>query len=98
MRPLTRYVTNILHPDLLRGTRVVALLAAALSTPAASFVAEFNSGLPAGTAVCGNSSLIASGGYTNSTCLRLTSNLQIQSAGFVISNDLDSGTPVFTGC
>jgi PA14 domain/Immunoglobulin domain/Bacterial lectin len=96
MRPLTRYVTNILHPALLRWTGIVALLAAALSARAASFFADFNSGLPAGTAVYGNSAIIASGGFTNSGYLQLTPSTPGQNAGFVINSDLDSGNPVYS--
>src|ERR1035438_10735639 len=63
IRPLMRCLTNILHPALLRWTGIVALLAAALTAPAASFFADFNSGLPDGTAVYGNAAIIATGGY-----------------------------------
>src|SRR5437867_3259490 len=65
-----------------------------LLTQAATFFADFNSGLPAGTAVFGNSIVAATGGYTNSGCLKLTTNAASQTAGFVITNDLDTGTPV----
>jgi hypothetical protein len=95
MRPLTRYVTNILHPALLRWTGIVALLATALSAPAASFFSDFNSGLPAGTAIYGNSAILPTTGYTNSGCLLLTPNVGSQSGGFLISNDLDAGNPVY---
>lgn len=93
--PLIRCVTNILHPALLRWTGIVALLAAALTAPAASFFADFNSGLPDGTAVYGNAAIIATGGYTNSGYLQLTPAALSQTGGFVITNDLDAGIGVY---
>src|ERR1017187_688518 len=89
IRPLMRCLTNILRPALLRWTGIVALLAAALSAPAASFLADFNSGLPAGTAAYGNSSVVTTGGYTNSGYLQLTPLALSQNGGYVITNDLD---------
>ena len=96
LRSAARRVTRILRHALLRWTGTVALLAATLSASAASFVADFNSGLPAGTAVYGNSAIIATGGYTNSGCLQLTPAAPSQTAGFVITSDLDSGNPVYS--
>jgi hypothetical protein len=69
-------------------------LFAALSTQAGSFVTDFNSGLPAGTAIFGNTTVSANGGFTNSGCLKLTTALASQTGGFVITNDLDAGVPV----
>jgi hypothetical protein len=71
------------------------LLAAALPAAAGSFFSDFNSGLPNGTQVFGNSSVVASGGYTNSGYLQLTPALLSQSGSFVITSDLDSGNPVY---
>ena len=95
MRSLTRRVPTTIRSAMFRLAGIVALLAATLSAPAASFFFDFNSGLPAGTAVYSNSTIIATGGYTNSGYLQLTPNLASQSAGFVITNDLDAGAPVY---
>src|ERR1035437_3763870 len=95
MHSFTRRVTTILRPALLRWTGFVALLAAALSAPAATFFSDFNSGLPAGTAIYGNSAILPTTGYTNSGCLLLTPNIGSQVGGFLISNDLDAGNPVY---
>ena len=95
MRSLTRRVPTTIRSAMFRLAGIVALLAATLSAPAASFFSDFNSGLPAGTAVYSNSTIIATGGYTNSGYLQLTPNLASQSAGFVITNDLDAGAPVY---
>jgi hypothetical protein len=95
MRSSVRRVTTILRPALLRWTGIVALLAAALSAPAASFFSDFDSGLPAGTAIYGNSAILPTTGYTNSGCLLLTPNVGSQIGGFLISNDLDAGNPVY---
>src|SRR5689334_19553874 len=61
---------------------------------AATFFSDFNSGQPTGTAVFGNSKVQATGGFTNSGVLALTTNGASLTAGFVITNDLDAGTPV----
>jgi PA14 domain/Bacterial Ig-like domain len=94
-RSLTQRVPTTIRPVLLRLAGIAALLAAALSAPAASFFSDFNSGLPAGTAIYGNTSIPATGGYTNSGYVLLTPNLQSQIGGFVITSDLDAGTPVY---
>ncbi len=86
---------NITRPALSRWAGIVGLLAAGLSSPAASFFSDFNSGLPTDTAIYGNSAILSNTGYTNSGCLLLTSNLMSQTAGFVITNDLDAGNPVY---
>ncbi len=91
----TRRVTTLLYTALLRWTGILVLLAAALSAPAATFFSDFNSGLPAGSAVYGNSTNLSSGGYTNSGYLLLTPNVASQSGGYVITSDLDSGNPVY---
>jgi hypothetical protein len=85
----------MIHPTLLRLAGIAALLAAALSATAASFFSDFNSGLSAGTAIYGNSSIPATSGYTNSGYVLLTPNLMSQIGGFVITSDLDAGTPVY---
>ena len=95
MCSFTRRVTTIFRPALLRWTGFIALLAAALSAPAATFFSDFNSGLPAGTAIYGNSAILPTTGYTNSGCLLLTPNIGSQTGGFLISNDLDAGNPVY---
>src|SRR5437867_12958571 len=63
-------------------------------TQAATFFSDFNSGLPAGSAVFGNSIVAATGGYSNSGCLKLTTNAVCQTAGLVITYDLDFSIPV----
>jgi hypothetical protein len=96
MRSFARRVTTtILRPALLRWTGIFVLFAAALSAPAATFFSDFNSGLPSGTAVYGNSAILPTTGYTNSGCLLLTPNIGSQVGGFLISNDLDAGNPVY---
>ena len=71
-----------------------ALLASLAGAQAGSFVTDFNSGLPAGSATFGNGAISSSGGYTNSGCLKMTTAVASQNAGFVITNDLDGGTAV----
>ncbi len=65
---------------------------------AGSFVTDFNSGLPPGSAVFGDSVVSANdgqgGGYTNSGCLQLTGGSAGTNGAFIIDNDLDGGTPV----
>src|SRR5258706_380383 len=77
------------------------LLAAALvylgsfgAAQAGSFSTDFNSGLPAGSAVFGNSVISTNGGFTNTGCLKLTTAIASQSAGYVITDDLDAGQAV----
>ena len=98
-RPQT--VTPMNRPALPRLCKIASLpfslVLAFLSGPisnAATFVSDFNSGLPAGTAVFGNTQVLPTGGYTNSGVLALTTNANSLTAGFVITNDLDAGTPV----
>jgi hypothetical protein len=69
-------------------------LSAAFSARAGSFVTDFDSGLPAGTAIFGDATVSTNGGFTNSGCLKLTTALNLQGGGFVITNDLDAGVPV----
>src|SRR5215468_9248449 len=89
----------------MRTTYKSSLLAAAIATFSAqtlfagSFFSDFNSGLPAGTAIFGNTSVSPNdgtgGGYTNSGCLQLTTELTGgQSGVFIITNDLDAGALV----
>jgi len=72
----------------------VALLAAKNCLHAGSFNSDFNSGLPYGSATYGNANVSASGGYTNSGCAQLTPDIGSQHGTFIITNDLDSGTPI----
>ena len=72
----------------------LVLLLMLASAQAGTFTADFNSGLPAGGAVFGNSTISAGGGYTNSGCLVLTTATAGQNGGFIITNDLDAGAPV----
>ena len=95
MCSLPERITAIIKLALPRLAGIVALLATALVSPAATFFSDFNSGLPAGTAIYGESAIATTGGYTNSGCLLLTSNLVSQSGGFRIDSDLDAGAPVY---
>jgi hypothetical protein len=79
-------------PTLLIASLV--LLGSLALAQAGSFITDFNSGLPANSAVFGNTVISTSGGFTNSGCLELTTAVASQSGGFVITNDLDAGTPV----
>ena len=78
----------------------LALLGAPVCPYAGSFVTDFNSGLPPGSTVFGISAVSpddgSGAGYTNSGCLRLTGVLAGQSGSFIITNDLDAGSPVFS--
>jgi hypothetical protein len=68
------------------------------SLQAGSFSSDFNSGLPANTAVYGNAAISPNDGtglgFTNSGCLQLTTATLSQNGAFLISNDLDAGVPV----
>lgn len=76
-------------------TTVFTFLFAWLSAQAGSFFSDFNSGLPAGTVVYGTSATVLTNtGWTNSGCLQLTPNSGSESGTFVITNNLDGGTPV----
>ncbi|MGA2864545.1 MAG: hypothetical protein ABSF95_08650 [Verrucomicrobiota bacterium] len=76
----------------------LALLGAPVCAYAGSFVSDFNSGLPPGSAVFGIATVSpddgTGGGYTNSGCLRMTAVLAGQSGAFILTNDLDAGSPV----
>ncbi len=75
-----------------------ALLGAPVRPYAGSFATDFNSGLPAGSAIFGASAVSPNdgtgGGYTNSGCLQLSGGLGGQGGAFIITNDLDGGAPV----
>ena len=82
-----------IRPKLLLSALLLA--ASVVGLPAGSFFADFNSGLlPANSALNGVSSLAATGGYTNSGCLALMSDLPNQNGAFVLSSDLDGGVAV----
>ena len=79
----------------------ICLLAAAFAAlgplataQAGSFFADFESGLPASTAVFGSASVPGSGGVNGSGCLQLTDTGTSETGVFIITSDLDSGTPV----
>jgi hypothetical protein len=76
----------------------LALLGAPVRPYAGSFVTDFNSGLPPGAALFGSSVISPNdgtgGGYTNSGCLQLSGDLGGLGGAFIITNDLDGGTPV----
>lgn len=62
---------------------------------AGSFSADFNDGqVPANSAVFGSAVVNGSGGYTNSGYLTLTTAAASQLGVFVLTTDLDAGTPV----
>jgi hypothetical protein len=73
----------------------LAVIGSLAGAQAGSFFADFNGGLvPANATAYGNATVQASGGYTNSGYLQLTTTSPGgQNAGFII-NDLDAGTPV----
>lgn len=72
-----------------------AVIGSLASAQAGSFFADFNDGLvPANTAVYGVSTVVGSGGVNGSPCLQLTQNSASQTAGFIITSDLDFGIPV----
>jgi PA14 domain len=78
-----------------KGIGLACLLAACVAPAfAGSFTTDFNSGLPAGTAVFGNTLVSTNGGLTNSGCLKLTTATNTQNGSFIITNDLDAGQPV----
>ncbi len=80
------------------STAALAFLALLACTQAGSFSTDFNSGLPAGTAVYGNALVSTNdgtgGGFTNSGCLQLTTDTPNESGVFIITNNLDGGQPV----
>ena len=80
----------------MRKTLLPSLLISLTTTLAAyagTFTTDFNSGLPAGTAVSGSALVDTTGGVGNSGCLKMTTNALSQSAGFTI-NDLESGAAI----
>jgi hypothetical protein len=89
-----RRLTPVIGPILLPLTGAVILLTAALPASAGSFSTDFNSGLPAGTSLYGNAFIDTSGGISNSGCLKLTTVTLSEESSFIITNDLDAGTPV----
>ncbi len=70
-----------------------AHLASSLLSCAGNFSSDFNSGLPAGTAVYGSATVASMGGFTNSGCVQLTTATASLSGGFII-DDLDAGQPL----
>ena len=76
----------------------LALLGTPICAGAGSFVTDFNSGLPPGSAVFGSSAVSpnngSGGGSTNSGCLQLSGGLGGQGGAFIITNDLDGGVAV----
>src|ERR1039458_6191360 len=68
-------------------------LTTTLAAYAGTFTTDFNSGLPAGTAVYGSALVDTTGGVGNSGCLKMTTNAVNQNAGFII-NDLESGAAI----
>jgi len=80
------------------STAALAFLASLDCAQAGSFSTDFNSGLPAGTAVHGNAMVSTNdgtgGGFTNSGCLQLTTNTPSQTGVFIITNNFDGGQAV----
>src|ERR1700733_1948613 len=83
-----------IRPILLRLAGAAILWTAALPASAGSFSTDFNSGLPAGGSLYGNAFIDTSGGISNSGCLKLTTVTLSEESSFIITNDLDAGTPV----
>src|SRR5437899_2855467 len=77
-----------------RFAAAMIFLGALPGLQAASFVADFNSGLPGGCSVYGDAAALASGGYTNGGYLQLTPDAGSKAGSFVITNDLDAGAAV----
>src|ERR1039458_1453814 len=84
-------------------TRFFAAAFAALvplaTAQAGSFFSDFESGLPANTAVYGYGTPVggfvdSTGGFNGGGCLKLTTAVASQNGTFIITSDLDSGTPV----
>ncbi len=90
---------NVLCPKLFQRPGRFAViscccvLASASLGSAGSFVSDFNSGLPAGATLYGNAAVGATGGYTNSGCLKLV-NAEASQSGSAVLNDLDPGVEV----
>src|SRR5262245_39658613 len=59
----------------------------------ASFITDFNSGLPAGSAVYGNAIVDTSGGVTNSGTLKVTRAINNQLGSYIVE-DIAGGLPV----
>jgi hypothetical protein len=76
----------------LQTTLLVA--ATALSVQAGTFFSDFESGLPANTAVYGNAIVESTGGVGGSGCLKITKAVNSQSGSFVIEN-IDGGNPIY---
>jgi hypothetical protein len=81
-----------LHPWLLAAA--FAFSGSLACTQAGSFFSDFNSGLATNAGIYGNATIAASGGYTNSGCLKLANAVNSQNGGFIITNDLDNGTAI----
>jgi hypothetical protein len=71
-----------------------AALGSLATAQAGSFFSDFESGLPANTAVYGVATVAGSGGVGGSGSLQLTTTAASQTGVFIITSDLDSGTPV----
>ena len=70
-------------------------LSAVLTASAGTFTTDFNSGLPANTAVYGNAFVDTTGGFTNSGCLKMTTAALSQTAGFILNNLDPTPGPVY---
>src|SRR5690349_21346767 len=84
-------MNQLFHPSKL----IVLCSVAAAAVQAGTFSTDFNSGLPAGTAVYGNAIVDSIGGVGNSGVLKLTTNVPSELGSFVI-NDLDPGQRVLS--
>jgi hypothetical protein len=74
--------------------RILLLAIVSISARAGVFNSDFNSGLPAATAVYGNAVVEGTGGVGDSGALKLTKAVNSQQGAFVIE-DLDAGSPIF---
>src|SRR5439155_9150848 len=74
----------------------VAVFAPALCTQAGNFSSDFNSGLPANTAVFGSAFVDTVDGVGGSGCLKLTDTGGSEIGVLIITNDLDAGSSVLS--
>jgi hypothetical protein len=83
---------GLLNQKLATSTVALLLLAHVASLNAGNFSSDFNA-LPAGVTLYGNAAALPTGGVTNSGCLQLTAAVASTNGSFIISTDLDAGTP-----
>ena len=72
---------------------LIVFLTTVLSVSAGTFTNAFDSGLPSGTAGYGTAFVDSTGGPDGSGCLKMTTGVNSQAAGFIF-NDLDGGAQI----